>query len=70
VSTDQLDHAQEISQFMLDADLANIRQRAQIQIQGSGTCQVCANEVEAVECCGKLIIGRFCSTECRDRADL
>jgi hypothetical protein len=70
MSADNLDHAQELSHFMLDADIANIRQRSQIQMQGSGTCKVCANEVEAVECCGKLIVPRWCSVECRDRADL
>lgn len=71
MSADILDQAQELSETMLQISINNQRRLAAgLVIQGSGVCQVCANEVEPILCGGKLIVGRWCSTECRSRADL
>ena len=66
---DELDATDIREQYFLDIRIANAR-GVKIDIVGSGACVVCDNEVEAVECNGKMVIGRWCSVECRDRSDL
>lgn len=47
-------------------DALKNRSPVDIQLRGSGLCVVCFTTVDAVPCNGEFIIGRFCSTECRD----
>ncbi len=54
-------------QILLDAQINNAKQGAQVNIHGTGICLVCDNPVDPVEVCGKIIVGRFCSIECWDR---
>ena len=67
---DELDATDIRQQHSLDVAIKNICDAAKIDIVGSGECVVCGNEVEAVVCNGKQVIGRWCSVECRDRSDL
>jgi len=67
---DELDAADIRQQHVLDVAIKNICAVSKIDIVGSGECVVCGNEVEAVVCNGKQVIGRWCSYECRDRSDL
>jgi hypothetical protein len=64
---DDIDATDIRQQQMLDAQINNARQGSQVNIHGSGICLVCDNSVDPVEVCGKIIVGRFCSVECRDR---
>ena len=57
-------------QHFLDFSIKNICAAAKIDIVGNGECVVCGNTVEVVECNRKMVIGRWCSVECRDRSDL
>ncbi len=67
---DDIDATDIRQQHFLDVSIKNICAAAKIDIVGSGACVVCGNEVEAVVCNGKPVIGRWCSVECRDRSDL
>jgi len=67
---DELDATDIRQQHVLDVAIKNICDAAKVSIVGTGECVVCGNEVEAVVCNGKQVIGRWCSSECRDRSDL
>jgi hypothetical protein len=63
---DDADRAELQSQPQLDAKIAGIRTASSYRIDGSGLCQVCGAIVKPVICNGRSIIGRWCSTYCRD----
>jgi hypothetical protein len=63
--SDDIDRANDSSQTMLDAKLADIHNH-QPKIEGDGNCLSCGAKVEPVSVCGKIITGRFCCIECRD----
>lgn len=67
---DVADQADEQAQAHFNARIAEIRREARVSIEGDGTCEVCGMDVEPVNFNGRLIIPRWCCTECRDRADL
>jgi len=68
--SDEIDFADIRQQQLLDASIRNIADQANFDVVGSGECAVCGAEVEPVLCAGKIIVGRWCSVECRDRVDL
>lgn len=62
---DEVDVANEnLDKAMSDA--LKKRNPVTVEIRGSGLCVVCCSTVDEVLCGGEMIIGRFCSTECRD----
>ena len=68
---DDIDTTDIRQQHILDTTIKNISAAAaKIDIVGTGDCVVCGNEVESVVCNGKQVIGRWHSSECRDRNDL
>jgi hypothetical protein len=68
--SDDIDATDVRQQVLLDASIGNISLAAKVSIIGDGSCAVCGNEVEPTLCAGKIIIGRWCSIECRDRVGL
>lgn len=68
--SDEVDATDIRQQALLDAAISNVCERAKFDVAGDGVCGVCGHEVEPVLCAGKIIVGRWCSVECRDRADL
>ena len=55
---DELDATDIRQQHVLDVAIKNICDAAKVSIVGTGECVVCGNEVEAVVCNGKTVIGR------------
>lgn len=69
--SDEVDATDLRQAVLLDASVAKISEAARsLDIYGSGDCLVCGNEVTPVTVSGKLVTGRWCSVECRDRNDL
>lgn len=68
--SDDIDATEIREQHLLNARISQVTDKAYVNIVGSGICDVCGNEVEAVLCHGRHIVGRWCSVECRDRGDL
>ncbi len=68
--SDEVDATDIRQQLLLDAAISNACEQAKFDVVGNGVCGVCGNEVEPVLCAGKIIVGRWCSVECRDRVDL
>lgn len=66
---DEADLSDERQQRLLDAAIENAKKKAQVNIEGSGICLVCEGEVMPIVSGNRSIVGRFCSTECRDRYD-
>jgi co-chaperonin GroES (HSP10) len=67
---DFIDETEEREQFKLDATIANIRKKAEVSIQGDGSCLECESPVRPVKVGDKVITPRWCSTECRDRWEI
>lgn len=51
---------------LMDAAIQNARKKADFNVNGTGECRVCGSTVEPKNVGGKLIVGRWCSNECRD----
>lgn len=67
--SDEAGITDEREQYRLDATIANIRKRAEINIQGDGTCIECGAMVRPVKVGDKMITGRWCSVYCRDATE-
>lgn len=63
---DEADKADEQQSALMSATIKRARDGANFNINGNGLCQSCGAIVKPVWIRGKPIIGRWCSTECRD----
>lgn len=66
---DEIDATDEREQFKLDTAIAEIRKKAEIKIEGDGTCLECRAAVKPVKIGEKFITGRWCSVECRNATE-
>ncbi len=64
--SDIADKANEQMQPILDAGIKHIRNKAQIDINGTGRCLVCSENVNPVILKGIEYMPRWCSVKCRD----
>jgi len=64
--SDDLDGSQVREQQAKDRAILEIRKVAAVNIHGDGVCIVCGATVEPVRMTSGLVIGRFCSVDCRD----
>jgi hypothetical protein len=68
---DEVDATDLRQEVLLAASISHISEAARkLDIHGDGNCIVCGNEVSPMAIGGKIVTGRWCSTECRDRTDL
>jgi len=63
---DEADFSDVRQQYLLDASISVIRDRARVSIEGNGVCIECGDMVKPVIVANRPIIGRFCCVECRD----